>query len=255
MSPPRALRVAVCDDEAPARSRLRELLADCAASMPVDLVGEAASGVQLIALLQECEADVVLLDVRMPGMDGLETAGHLGKLARPPRVIFATAFDAHAVKAFELQAVDYLLKPIRGERLLEALLRVRSLEPAPQEGLREISPAPRTHLSVPERGRVLLVPVADILYLRAELKYVVVRTASAEHLVEDSLVRLEQEFEASFIRIHRSHLVAKRHLAGFERNGKDGDGGWVAVVKGLAERLPVSRRQAPLARAFGRIRP
>lgn len=254
MSQPGVLRVMVCDDEAPARSRLRELLADCAAYMPVELVGEAASGVQLIAQLQECGADVVLLDIRMPGMDGLETAGHLGKLERPPRVIFATAFDAHAVKAFELQAVDYLVKPIRQARLLEALARVRALEPGRLEALRQLAPASRTHLAVPERGRVVLVPVADILYLRAELKYVIVRTASGEHLVEDSLVRLEQEFGVSFIRIHRSYLVAKRHLAGFERGGEGADSGWVAVVKGLPERLPVSRRQAPLVRAFGRTR-
>ncbi len=254
MSEPRALRVAVCDDAAPARSRLRELLADCAASMPVQLVAEAGSGVRLIALLGECDADVVLLDIGMPGMDGLETAGHLGRLPRPPRVIFATAFDAHAVKAFELQAVDYLLKPIRRERLIEALVRVRALEPSRREVQRQLGPAPRTHLSVSERGRVALVPVSDILYLRAELKYVFMRTAGGEHLVEDSLVRLEQEFGASFIRIHRSYLVSKRHLAGFERGGESGDSGWVAVVKGVSERLPVSRRQAPLVRAFGRTR-
>jgi two-component system response regulator AlgR len=252
VSHPQALRVVVCDDEAPARSRMRELLEDCAATLPLELVGEAANGVELLALLQEREADLVLMDIRMPGMDGLEAAGHLAKLDDPPKVIFATAFDAHAVKAFELHAVDYLLKPIRLRRLFDALTRARALTPLRLDMLREMAPEPRTHLSVPERGRVVLVPVPEILFLRAELKYVTIRTATREHLLEESLTRLEQEFAASFIRIHRSYLVAKRHLAGFERAGEGAEGGWVAVVKGLDERLPVSRRQAHVVREFGR---
>jgi two-component system response regulator AlgR len=252
MTHPQALRVVVCDDEAPARSRMRELLEDCAATLPLELVGEAANGLELLALLQDREADLVLLDIRMPGMDGLEAAGHLAKLEDPPKVIFATAFDAHAVKAFELHAVDYLLKPIRLRRLFDALTRARALTPLRLDVLRDIAPEPRTHFSVPERGRVVLVPVPEILFLRAELKYVTIRTARGEHLLEESLTRLEQEFSTSFIRIHRSYLVAKRHLAGFERAGEASEGGWVALVKGLEEPLPVSRRQAHVVREFGR---
>lgn len=252
MSHPQALRVVVCDDEAPARARLRELLEDCAATLPIELVGEVRNGVELLDLLQERETDLVLLDIRMPGMDGLEAAGHLARLDDPPKVIFATAFDAHAVKAFELHAVDYLLKPIRLRRLFEALTRARALTPLRLDVLRDLAPEPRTHLSVHERGRVVLVPVPEILFLRAELKYVAIRTAAREYLLEESLTRLEQEFAAAFIRIHRNCLVARRHLTGFERSGEGAEGGWTAVLKGLDERLPVSRRQAHVVREFGR---
>lgn len=250
MRHPGALRVVVCDDEAPARSRMRELLGDCAASSPVELVGEAANAMQLLDLLQETEVDLVLLDIRMPGMDGLEAARHIARLPAPPGVIFTTAYDAHAVSAFELHAVDYLLKPIRLRRLAEALARARTRVAPTPETLRDMAQQARTHLSVSERGRVVLVPVADIVYLRADLKYVCARTTVREHLLDEPLTRLEQEFSSSFVRIHRSFLVARRHLAGFERSGEEGS--WVAVLRGLEERLPVSRRQAHVVREFGR---
>src|SRR5262249_43730505 len=170
------------DDEAPARSRLRDLLEDCAASLPLAIVGEAANGRALLQLLEQTPADVVLLDIRMPEMDGVEVAQHLQKLPDPPGVIFTTAYDAYALKAFELQAVDYLLKPIRLRRLFEALSRVRTVPAISAEVLQKLTPEPRRHLSVQERGRVILVPVDKILYMRAELKYVTIRTAEREHL-------------------------------------------------------------------------
>lgn len=249
---PQSLRVVITDDEAPARSRMRDLLQDCAATLPIELVGEAANGRELIELLQEREADLVLLDIRMPEMDGLEAAQHLQKLPEPPKVIFTTAFDAYAVKAFELHAVDYLLKPIRLRRLFDAVSRARALTPLRLDVLKELTPEARTHLSVQERGRVILVPVPEIVYLRAELKYVSIRTRERELLMEESLSRLEQEFADTFVRIHRSCLVAKAHLAGFEKAAEDGEGGWVAVLKGVDEKLPVSRRQAHVVREFGK---
>jgi len=252
VSHPQALRVVITDDEAPARSRMRDLLQDCAATLPIELVGEAANGRELIELLQERDADLVLLDIRMPEMDGLEAAQHLQKLPEPPKIIFTTAFDAYAVKAFELHAVDYLLKPIRLRRLFDAVSRARALTPLRLDVLKELTPEARTHLSVQERGRVILVPVPEIVYLRAELKYVSIRTRERELLLEESLSRLEQEFADTFVRIHRSCLVAKSHLAGFEKAAEDGEGGWVALLKGVDEKLPVSRRQAHVVREFGK---
>jgi len=204
-----SLRIVIADDEAPARSRIRDLLEDCAATFALEVVGEAANGRALIDLLQRTPADVVLLDIRMPEMDGIEAAQHIQKLPDPPSVIFTTAYDAYALKAFELHAVDYLLKPIRLRRLHDALTRVRSITPLSLDVLQQLTPEARRHLSVQERGRLVLVPVEKILFMRAELKYVTIRTAEREHLLEESLTRLEQEFHEKFVRIHRSCLVAR----------------------------------------------
>ena len=138
-----ALRVVVADDEAPARSRMRDLLEDCAATLALEVVGEAANGRALLQLLEETPADVVLLDIRMPEMDGIEVAQHLQKVADPPNVIFTTAYDAYALKAFELHAVDYLLKPIRLRRLFEALSRVRTITPLSLDVLQKLTPEVR----------------------------------------------------------------------------------------------------------------
>ncbi len=248
----RPLRVMIADDEAPARNRLKDLLNDCVAHGPLALVAEVASGPALLEALQEMEADLVFLDIRMPGMDGLETARHLQKLANPPRVVFTTAYDRYAVEAFDLHAIDYLLKPVRGRRLEESLARVRAAMPA-AEVLEHLAREPRTHFSIQERGRVHLVPVKDVLYLRAELKYVTVRTADREFLMEESLTRLEEEFHRAFVRIHRGCLVAIAHLKGFEKSGDASpEAHWLAVIEGLGERLPVSRRQAHVVREFGK---
>ena len=250
---PQALKVVIADDEMPARSRVRDLLEDCASSFPIELVGEAASGRELLELLGKTPADVVLLDIRMPEMDGLEAARHLLKLQEPPSVIFTTAYNDYALKAFELHAVDYLVKPIRLRRLHDALTRARAITPLRLDILQKVAPEPRGHLSVQERGRVLLIAVPDIFYLRAELKYVTVRTAAREHLVEESLARLEQEFSDRFVRIHRSCLVAKAHIVGFEKDFMEaGESRWVVLLNGLDERLPVSRRQQHIVKDLGR---
>jgi len=248
------LRVAITDDEAPARSRIRDLLEDCAASMALEVAGEASDGRELIELLQTTPVDVVLLDIRMPEMDGIEAAQHIQKLPEPPSVIFTTAYDVYALKAFELHAVDYLVKPIRLRRLHDALSRVRAITPLPLDVLQKLAPEPRGHLSVQERGRVILVSVEKILYMRAELKYVTIRTAEREYLLEESLTRLEEEFGNRFLRIHRSCLVARNHIDRFERVAEEGsDGGWVTILRGLDERLPVSRRQQHVIKEFGRL--
>lgn len=243
------LRILVVDDEAPARSRMRDLLADVNPALPVAIVGEAANGRDALRLA-EGGVDVVLLDVRMPGMDGIEVAQHLRKLEPPPAVIFTTAYDAYAIQAFDLHVVDYLLKPIKASRLREALSRIgaRKSAPAP-EMLRAMRPAPRSCLSAAERGRVHLIPVEDVLFLRAELKYVTVRTAGREYLIEESLTQLEQEFADRFVRVHRNCLVARAAIRGFERAAADsGEGPWQVVLAGLDERIPVSRRQQHVVR-------
>ncbi len=249
-----ALRVVIADDEAPARSRIEDLLEDCAATLSLQVVGEAANGRELLDQLERTPADLVLLDIRMPEMDGIEAAQHLQKLPEPPSIIFTTAYDAYALKAFELHAVDYLLKPIRLRRLHEALARVRSITPLSLDVLQQLHPEPRKHLSVQERGRVILVPVDKILFMRAELKYVTIRTSEREYLLEESLTRLEQEFRERFVRIHRSCLVARDHVDRFERASEDGgEGGWTVVLRGLDEHLPVSRRQQHVIKEFGRL--
>ncbi|MEW5943996.1 MAG: LytTR family DNA-binding domain-containing protein [Pseudomonadota bacterium] len=254
----RELSVLIVDDEAPARVRLREVLADCRAAIPNAVAGEAATGPEALELLGRLRVDVMLLDIRMPGMDGLEVARHAQKLPAPPAIVFTTAYDSHAMQAFEVSAIDYLLKPVRAERLALALQKARALAPARLQALQQIGRQPRTHLSVAERGRVILVPVGDILYLRAELKYVTVQTPSRQYLVEESLSRLEEEFGERFLRIHRNCLVARACIEGFERTsqaaeGEEGGGSnWVVMLRGLAEKLPVSRRQAHVVREFRR---
>jgi two-component system response regulator AlgR len=253
MAAEQPLRVLVVDDEAPARNRLRDLIADCALKMPLEVAGEAATGRQALALLPACEADVVLLDIRMPDMDGIEVAQHIQKLDEPPAVIFATAYDAYAIKAFEVHAIDYLLKPIRAGRLFDALARVRAQAPLRPDVLREMKPDARSHLSVNERGRIHLIPIADIAFLKAELKYVTVRTAQREFLIEESLAKLEQEFGERFVRVHRNCLVAKDAIRGFERAvDAAGEGHWVVIVNDVAEKLAVSRRQQHIVRELGR---
>ena len=248
------LKIVIVDDETPARNRLKDLLHDCMENIPVEVVGEASNGLEALALLQSCQTDVALLDIRMPEMDGLELAQHLHKLPAPPAIIFTTAYDVHAIQAFEVHAVDYLLKPIRKTRLLEALTRIGTVTSPQQEiVLRQLRPRPRTHLSVHERGRIRLIPASDVIYLRAELKYVTIRTHEKDHLLEESLTRLEEEFGERFVRIHRSCLIAKDCIAGFEKTLEgNGEARWVVLLRGVEEKLPVSRRQLHIVRELGR---
>ncbi len=245
-----ALRIFIADDEAPARERLKELLSDIAAEMPTSVVGEARHGIEAVELLPSSGADVVLLDIEMPGMSGLEVARHLATLERPPTVIFVTAHDRHAVEAFELNALDYLLKPVRAERLAAALRKAMAGTPPGREQLARAAGMAREYVSVVERNRIVLIPVREIVFLRAEQKYVTLRTREREHLLEEPLVALEREFVERFVRIHRNCLVARAAIRGFERAGASAEEEphWLVVIDGIAERLPVSRRQWPALR-------
>jgi len=244
------LAVLIVDDEAPARARLRDLLADIGAELPCVVVAEAQDGLAALEVLQQHSADVALVDIRMPRLDGIGLAQQLAARPGGPAVIFVTAYDQYAVRAFELSAIDYLLKPVRAQRLLEALRKLPQGS-ADAAALRRLAPEGRHHLTSSERGRVLLVAVADILYLKAELKYVTVRARDRDYLVEESLTALEQEFGERFVRVHRSCLVARDAIAGCEReSGPDGETRWVILLKGAAERLAVSRRQWPHLKAL-----
>lgn len=234
------LKILIADDESPARNRLRELLAEVANTC---VVGEARNGKEVLELASSMALDLVLLDIRMPKMDGVEAAGHLQKLASPPAVIFTTAFDSYAMQAFDINAVDYLLKPIRLERLQTAVAKARALLPAQVAALKTLQPQ-RTHFSVNERGRVILVPVSEVIYLRAELKYITVRTKEREYLIEDSLTAIEQEFGTHFLRLHRNCLAAQSSILGYEkRHETNGDSHWVVLLRDVPETIAVSRRQ------------
>jgi two-component system response regulator AlgR len=239
------LNILIADDEAPARNRMRDLLADIE---NVALVAEAKNGKEAIDLALQTKPDLMLLDIRMPVMDGIETAQHAQKLEHKPHIIFTTAFDAYAIKAFDLNAIDYLLKPIRLERLQAAINKAQALQPKQIAALKPLQKM-RSHLSIHERGRVLLVPIETIIYLRAELKYITVRTAEREYLIEESLTNLEAEFGERFIRLHRNCLVAPLFISGYEkRKNEDGEQQWVALLKGIPETIAISRRQQHLVR-------
>jgi two-component system, LytTR family, response regulator AlgR len=243
-------RLLIVDDEPLARQRLRDLVGDVGG---YEVAGEAANGVEAISMLQEASVDIVLVDIRMPMMDGIELAQHLRGLPQPPKLIFTTAYDHYAVQAFELNAIDYLLKPIRSERLAAALAKAQPLQAAQSQALRPLQET-HDHLSIHERGKVLLVPIADVLYLRAELKYVTVRTRDKSYLLETSLSQLEQVYAAQFVRIHRNALVARAAISGFEKQriseGEEaGETAWVVLIKGIPETLLVSRRHQHVIKA------
>ena len=242
------LKVLIVDDEDLARLRMRSLLADCA-SPAAEVAGEAGSAAEALHWLAGNDADLVLLDINMPGLDGLQLAERLRASAHPPRIVFVTAHASHALKAFEIDAVDYLTKPVRRARLQEALVRVaqrldRAVPAAPAPAA---APAEQPVLVVSDRGRVQRVPVADILYLKAELKYVTLRTLAHAYVLDDSLSDLEQRLGDVMLRIHRNALVARTAVTKLERRApSDGDGdaeGWAVQVGATQEWLAVSRRQ------------
>lgn len=242
------LKVLIVDDEDLARLRMRSLLADCS-SPAAEVAGEAGSAAEALHWLSANHADLVLLDINMPGLDGLQLAERLRAHANPPKIVFVTAHANHALKAFEIDAVDYLTKPVRRARLQEALLRVsqRLDRAVPVLPARGAEPAEQPVLVVSDRGRVQRVPVADILYLKAELKYVTLRTPAHAYVLDDSLSDLEQRLGDVMLRIHRNALVARTAITKLERRAQsdgDGDGeGWAVQVGATQEWLQVSRRQ------------
>jgi two-component system response regulator AlgR len=245
------MRVLIVDDEKLARDRLRELLNDIGG---YTVVGEAMNGTEAVEKVSNLNPDVVLMDIRMPGMDGLEAAMHMMGMEAPPSVIFTTAYDQHALDAFEVNAVDYLLKPIRKDRLANALTKAHKLtiKQAREIHQARAEPQARTHISVHLRGNIRLVPVPDVMFFLADSKYVVVRTASEEHLIEDSLVNLEKEFGDQFLRVHRNALVATQFIKGIEKSPA---GTWQVALKGSDKKLDVSRRHTAGVRRWARNRP
>jgi two-component system response regulator AlgR len=231
------LRVLVVDDEPLARERLSHLVEEMPAA---ELAGVAASGEEAILLAGRLRPEVVLLDIRMPGMDGLEAANHLARMPEPPAVIFTTAYDQHALAAFDAQAAGYLLKPVRPDKLQEAIERARRPTRAQLTRIAEGATGPRTRIAVRTRDELKLIPVEDIVCFVAEQKYTTLRHTGGEVLIEESLKSLEEEFGARFVRVHRNSLVAMAHIRGIER---DSDGRQAVRLSGGAT-LPVSRRLA-----------
>lgn len=259
-------RIFIVDDEAPARARMTTLLSDIAAECAHELIGEAANAQIALDEIAARKPDIVLMDIQMPGMSGIELASHLGRqMEHPPVVIFVTAYDAYALKAFEVHAIDYLLKPVRAARLADALRRAATMctTRAPQQPALTATASElgmrRQNFSIQERGRVLLVPLADVLYFRAELKYVTLRTKVREFVLEESLLSIEEEVGAQFVRAHRNTLVAVNAILGVERGSVEVDQAgtsdktqesWQVIVRDIDERLPISRRQWPIVKAL-----
>jgi two-component system, LytTR family, response regulator AlgR len=233
------LQVLLVDDESLARARLRTLLGDCRAPA-AEVAGEAANAAQALEMLRRHRYDVALVDVRMPETDGLSLAQSIRALPEPPPVVFVTAHAQHAVDAFDLEAVDYLTKPVRLERLQQALQKVERLAQA----LRLGAETPAESIVIQDRGHVVRLPVSEVIYFKAELKYVTVRTVGRSYISDASLSELEERHGTLFLRIHRNALVARRALRALERHDDPEEGeGWAVRLGGVDELLAVSRRQ------------
>lgn len=236
------MKVLICDDEALARERLVRFLKDMEG---YEIVGEAENGRDALEQAEATSPDIVLLDLRMPVMDGLACAEKLAQLPEPPAVIFCTAYDEHALAAFQVQAVGYLLKPVRREQLAESLSRATRVNRAQLEAVKQggdSSHGGRSHITAKTHRGIELIPIDDVRYFLADQKYVTVRHGKGEVLIDETLKDLENEFGARFIRIHRNALLALAFLDGLELVSP---GQYQVRMKGIDERLVVSRRHLP----------
>ena len=239
------LKILLVDDELLARQRLRTLLADCTEPQ-AEVLAEAANGPQVITALGQDTFDLVLLDIRMPGMDGVQLAHTISSMSEPPAVVFVTAHAEHAVQAFDVAAVDYLTKPVRLERLQQALQKVERIV---QAKILRNADSSVDSLIIQDRGRTEKVPLTEVLYLKAELKYITVRTAARSYILDGALNELEEKYAAQFMRIHRNALIARRAIRALEKHYDAEEGeGWAVRLNGIPELLAVSRRQLSAVR-------
>jgi two-component system response regulator AlgR len=244
------LKLLIVDDEAPARERLERLLAE----IPNwQVAGSCGTGAEALNMAQQLAPAAVLLDIRMPGMSGIEAARHLATMPAPPAVVFTTAYDDYAIEAFDAQAIGYLLKPVRRERLEKALAQAARLGAAQLRSLAtDASPdEPRRHIATRLGEQIRLIPVADIALFRADQKYVSVVHGGGEELIDEALRDLAAEFADDFVRVHRSVLVNGTHIEALVRGT---DGGYQLRLRGRDESLPVSRRQVAELKRYLRVR-
>lgn len=236
------MRILIVDDEQLARDRLSRMIESFDDH---EVVGEAAHGVEAVEVAAHMQPDVVLMDIRMPGMDGLEASRHFVEFDEPPAVIFCTAYEEHAVEAFDLQAVGYLLKPVRRENLAAALGKAQRVNKAQLAALAEEQPPRRTHISARTRKGIELIPVDDVRYFQADQKYVTVRHSIGEIIIDETLKELEEEFGERFLRVHRNALVASRYIVGLNRQT---DGHYQIQLKDVEEPVDISRRHVAVVR-------
>ncbi|MET1254994.1 LytR/AlgR family response regulator transcription factor [Aliikangiella maris] len=229
------MKVLVVDDEPLAQQRLQQLLKQIDLVTDVEL---ANNGEQAIQQCEKNSPDVVLLDIRMPGIDGLETAQHLSQLDKVPAIIFTTAYDEYALEAFKVHAVDYLLKPVRAEKLESSLLRANQLNQVQMMAIKA-QPQQRKNITAKISGNIKLIPINDIYFFRADQKYVTVKYTQGETIIEDTLKDLQHEFEDKFARVHRNALVARKYITGIQKNA---DGHTYVTIQGCDELVEISRR-------------
>jgi two-component system response regulator AlgR len=236
------MKLLIVDDEPLARTRLRTLLTEIEGC---EVVGEAANGQQALDLVEEVTPELILLDIEMPGTDGIETASKLQKLSRPPAIIFTTAYDQHALDAFQAGGQAYLLKPVNRQELKDTIQRVSKITQLQSPQADAQTAQQRTHLTVTIRGDIRRIPIENIFYFHAEQKYVVIKHVDGEALTEESLKSLSKDFAHNFIRVHRSSLVSKVAISELRRNNK---GFHSVYLKPLDMELEVSRRHVAKVR-------
>lgn len=241
------MKYLVIDDEFLARARLRELLLRLD---PDAEILEAENGQQAVEMCESHTPDTALVDIRMPGISGIELVYHLSAMSHSPAVIFTTAYSEYALEAFDANAIDYLLKPVQIDRLRRALQKAHPITKTQTDSLKKT--ARSMHLSISQKGKIKLVPIQSICYLKAENKYVMVKTPREEYLLNDTLNNLEKELGTSFLRVHRNALISTEHLEGLEKND---DGQWCVFFRGIPDQIEISRRQTPAIRNWLKTKP